>query len=92
MDKAPMTDGTSIDNTKMLTLIAKCLLGAMAVLVIALLSKSKNFAIAGLVPLFPTFATDQRRNRVCLSLHQKRQQSFLRWHPQQTKIIRTSPP
>lgn len=40
----------------MLSLILKCLLGALAVLVIALLSKSKNFAIAGLVPLFPTFA------------------------------------
>lgn len=40
----------------MLSLIAKCGLGAMAVLAIALLSKSTNFAIAGLVPLFPTFA------------------------------------
>jgi membrane protein GlpM len=31
-------------------------LGALAVLVIALLPKSKSFFIAGLVPLFPTFA------------------------------------
>lgn len=40
----------------MSSLIAKCLIGALAVLVIALLSKSRNFAIAGLIPLFPTLA------------------------------------
>lgn len=40
----------------MLALALKCLLGAVAVLVIALLSRSKVFFIAGLVPLFPTFA------------------------------------
>ena len=40
----------------MFSLILKCSLGALAVLVIALLSKSKSFFIAGLVPLFPTFA------------------------------------
>lgn len=40
----------------MASLLLKCLLGAMAVLVIALLSKSKHFYIAGLVPMFPTFA------------------------------------
>ncbi|MFZ4285027.1 GlpM family protein [Variovorax sp. HJSM1_2] len=40
----------------MFSLILKCALGALAVLVIALLSKSKSFFIAGLVPLFPTFA------------------------------------
>lgn len=40
----------------MLSLFLKCLLGAGAVLLIALLSKSKSFFIAGLVPLFPTFA------------------------------------
>ncbi len=34
----------------------KSLLGALAVLLIAFLSKSKVFYIAGLVPLFPTFA------------------------------------
>ncbi|MBT0571706.1 GlpM family protein [Curvibacter sp. CHRR-16] len=39
-----------------MALFLKSLLGAMAVLVIALLSKSKVFFIAGLVPLFPTFA------------------------------------
>ncbi|RTZ18167.1 GlpM family protein [Vibrio aquaticus] len=40
----------------MLALFLKCLIGAAAVLLIALLSKSKNFYISGLVPLFPTFA------------------------------------
>jgi len=40
----------------MVTLFLKCLLGSAAVLLIALLSKSKSFYIAGLVPLFPTFA------------------------------------
>lgn len=40
----------------MLSLFLKCLLGALAVLLIALLSKSRSFFVAGLVPLFPTFA------------------------------------
>ncbi len=40
----------------MLALFAKCSLGALAVLLIALLSQSRAFYIAGLVPLFPTFA------------------------------------
>ncbi len=40
----------------MVSLILKCGVGALAVLVIALLSRSKSFYIAGLVPLFPTFA------------------------------------
>jgi len=40
----------------MLSLFLKCLLGALAVLIIALLARSKNFYVAGLVPLFPTFA------------------------------------
>lgn len=40
----------------MISLFLKCLLGALAVLVIALLSRSRSFFIAGLVPLFPTFA------------------------------------
>ena len=40
----------------MISLFFKCLLGAAAVLLIALLSKSKSFYISGLVPLFPTFA------------------------------------
>ena len=40
----------------MLSLFFKCILGALAVLIIALLSRSKIYYIAGLVPLFPTFA------------------------------------
>lgn len=40
----------------MLTLFLKCSLGAAVVLIISILSKSKAFYIAGLVPLFPTFA------------------------------------
>jgi len=40
----------------MISLILKCLFGAVAVLLIALLSKTRNFFVAGLVPLFPTFA------------------------------------
>lgn len=40
----------------MLALFLKCLVGAVAVLLIALLSRSQSFFVAGLVPLFPTFA------------------------------------
>lgn len=40
----------------MLSLFLKCMLGAVAVLVISIFSKSKAFYLAGLVPLFPTFA------------------------------------
>ena len=40
----------------MVSLVLKCALGAAAVLVIALLSRSRSFYVAGLVPLFPTFA------------------------------------
>ena len=40
----------------MLSLFLKCVLGAAVVLLISILSKSKAFYIAGLVPLFPTFA------------------------------------
>lgn len=39
-----------------MSLFLKCLLGAAAVLAIALLSKTRSFYIAGLVPLFPMFA------------------------------------
>ncbi|WP_312947301.1 GlpM family protein [Superficieibacter sp.] len=37
-------------------LVLKATLGALVVLLIGLLSKSKNYYIAGLIPLFPTFA------------------------------------
>ncbi len=40
----------------MFALFLKCTLGAAVVLLISILSKSKAFYIAGLVPLFPTFA------------------------------------
>jgi membrane protein GlpM len=40
----------------MIPLVLKCLAGAAAVLLIVLFSKSRNFFIAGLIPLFPTFA------------------------------------
>lgn len=40
----------------MIALFCKALVGAAAVLIIALLSRTSNFFIAGLVPLFPTFA------------------------------------
>ncbi|KHO15853.1 membrane protein [Acinetobacter baumannii] len=40
----------------MWALLLKCMLGAGVVLIISILSKSKAFYIAGLVPLFPTFA------------------------------------
>ena len=40
----------------MIALFFKAMLGAIAVLIIALLSNSRVFFIAGLVPLFPTFA------------------------------------
>ncbi len=37
-------------------LIFKAAIGAAVVLILAALSKTKNYYIAGLVPLFPTFA------------------------------------
>lgn len=37
-------------------LILKAALGAAVVVILAALSKTKNYYIAGLVPLFPTFA------------------------------------
>lgn len=37
-------------------LIFKAMLGAAMVVILAMLAKTKNYYIAGLVPLFPTFA------------------------------------
>lgn len=37
-------------------LIFKAILGAAVVVILAALAKTKNYYIAGLVPLFPTFA------------------------------------
>ena len=39
-----------------MNLIIKALIGAVAVLLIQFFAQSKNYYIAGLVPLFPTFA------------------------------------
>jgi membrane protein GlpM len=39
-----------------MTLALKALLGAAAVILIQLIAQTKNYFIAGLVPLFPTFA------------------------------------
>src|SRR6478735_3877004 len=55
--RAPSWHGPRPDETgAMLSLVLKCVLGAAVVLVIALLSRTRSFYIAGLVPLFPTFA------------------------------------
>ncbi|ATN00187.1 hypothetical protein CRN77_10820 [Proteus vulgaris] len=40
----------------MMGLLVKALIGAFVVILIAVLSKSRHYYIAGLVPLFPTFA------------------------------------
>jgi len=37
-------------------LVIKALIGALMVVAIAILSKTRNYYIAGLLPLFPTFA------------------------------------
>lgn len=37
-------------------LVIKAALGALVVLLIGVLAKKKNYYIAGLIPLFPTFA------------------------------------
>ena len=37
-------------------LLIKAALGALVVLLIGVLAKTKNYYIAGLIPLFPTFA------------------------------------
>ena len=37
-------------------LLLKAALGALVVVLIGILSKTKNYYIAGLIPLFPTFA------------------------------------
>jgi len=40
----------------MINLLAKALVGGVMVLLIGLLSRTRNYYIAGLLPLFPTFA------------------------------------
>ena len=39
-----------------MNLLLKALLGAAVVCLIAIMSKTRNYYIAGLIPLFPTFA------------------------------------
>ena len=39
-----------------MNLLAKALMGALMVLLIGVLSRTRNYYIAGLLPLFPTFA------------------------------------
>ena len=39
-----------------MALLLKAALGALVVVLIGLLAKTKNYYIAGLIPLFPTFA------------------------------------
>ena len=39
-----------------MNLLAKTLIGALMMLLIALLARTRNYYIAGLLPLFPTFA------------------------------------
>ncbi|HAS8529947.1 TPA: GlpM family protein [Vibrio vulnificus] len=51
-----LTNQDQKGKASVISLFLKSLLGAAVVVIIALLSKSKNFYIAGLVPLFPTFA------------------------------------
>ncbi|EGQ7937130.1 GlpM family protein [Vibrio vulnificus] len=51
-----LTNQDQKGKASVISLFLKSLLGAAAVVIIALLSKSKNFYISGLVPLFPTFA------------------------------------
>lgn len=39
-----------------MALFIKALIGALVVILIAMLSKTKSYYLAGLIPLFPTFA------------------------------------
>ncbi|HEJ6935056.1 GlpM family protein [Serratia marcescens] len=39
-----------------MAILVKALIGALVVVLIGLLAKTRNYYIAGLVPLFPTFA------------------------------------
>lgn len=43
-------------NTDEMALLIKAGLGALVVVLIGVLAKTRNYYIAGLVPLFPTFA------------------------------------
>eukprot|EP01133_Synstelium_polycarpum_P009083 gene9083-10651_t len=51
-----MAKTTLFDKERIVDLLLKAALGAGVVLILAALAKTKNYYIAGLVPLFPTFA------------------------------------
>ncbi|PVY72647.1 GlpM protein [Pectobacterium versatile] len=46
-----------------MSLFIKSVIGALIVLLISVLAKSRNYYIAGLVPLFPTFRADRTLHR-----------------------------
>jgi membrane protein GlpM len=43
-------------STSTVNLLIKALIGALMVLLIGVLSRTRNYYVAGLLPLFPTFA------------------------------------
>ncbi len=51
-----MTQADTSDYTPRMELVGKALLGAAVVILIAALSRTRSYYIAGLVPLFPSFA------------------------------------
>ncbi len=46
----------NVNSVNIMGILFKALIGALVVILIGILSKSRNYYIAGLVPLFPTFA------------------------------------
>ena len=51
-----LIQGETVAGYKQMQLFIKALIGAGVVVLIQLLTRSQNYYIAGLVPLFPTFA------------------------------------
>ena len=56
MAKTTLFDKVKIRAGSLMDLILKAALGAAVVIILAMLAKTRNYYIAGLVPLFPTFA------------------------------------
>ena len=48
--------GFDVKSVNIMGILLKALIGALVVVLIGILSKSRNYYIAGLIPLFPTFA------------------------------------
>lgn len=46
----------NVNSVNIMGILFKALIGALVVILIGILSKSRNYYIAALVPLFPTFA------------------------------------